>query len=340
MKKFLFFLSILVLVFTPLAHAKVQSARLAVDVTAGQWKSVRLKNLPRDSAVKVEIKSNSAILVSLVDEVQYKKYPDIHRPLFQSKVSDKLTFTVKIPAAGHYYLVFDNVSGTRDANLDVTIQGASGADATLLKGNLSREQEEAFERTLGQIGTELNKLFIFRPFSISVELCGKDIAFSRKDGIVLCLEFVKKISTTLGSKEKTINVLLFTIFHEAGHILLAQWEYPFYDNEEVADDFATVLIMMLGQKERLSAMTEFFISNPSSNELLSQAFKGDRHPLSIQRARNILRWMKDPEQLKKWQTVFVPHMQTAVLKQLKKTTPSWVNPILVEKELAMRKRFR
>lgn len=135
MKRFLYFFFVLVFVFTSLVYAKVQSARLAVDAGAGKWKSVRLRNLPKYSIIKVGVISNGPIILTFVDEEQYKKYPKIQRPLFQSTVSDKLSFAVKIPAAGHYYLVFDNVSGVRDVKLNVTIQGASGSDALLMKGN-------------------------------------------------------------------------------------------------------------------------------------------------------------------------------------------------------------
>ncbi len=337
MKQFLVFFSILVLVFSPLAHAKVQSAKLAVDVPSGRWKAIRLRNLPESSAVRVEIKSNGSIVVALVNETQYEKYPDIERPLFHGNVHDKFTFSVKIPATGHYYLMFNNISGIKEVKLDATIYGASASDAVSIQNSLPKDQKDVFEKTLSQIGTELKKLFLFEPFPISAKICGEGNVFSGPDGIVICLEFVKKITNSLGSKEKSINVLLFTIFHEVGHILLKQWEYPFYDNEEVADDFATVLMIMIGQKERLGAMTEYFISNPSSNELIAKAFKGDRHPLSIERARNIIRWMKDQNRLKRWQTIFVPHMQTSVLEQLKKNSPSLVNISLIEKELSERK---
>lgn len=337
MKQFLLLLSILVFVFSPLAHAKVQSAKLAIDVPSGQWKTIRLRNLPKGSAIRVEIKSNGPVVVALVNETKHEKYPDIERPLFESNIHDKLTFSVKIPASGHYYLMFNNISGIKDVMLDAVIHGASGSDAVSIQKSHPKDKEEALEKTLNQIGAELKKLFIFEPFSIDVKICGKRNIFSGPDGIVVCLEFVKKIVSSMGSKEKSINVLLFTIFHEVSHLLLKQWDYPFYDNEEVADDFATVLMIMIGQKERLSAMTEYFISSPSSNELMAKVFKGDRHPLSIERARNIVRWMREPDRIKRWQTIFVPHMQTSILKHLKKKPTSLVNISLIEKELSIRK---
>lgn len=113
-------------------HADVKSARVSIDVPAGKWKSVRLKNLPRNAAIKIEVKSDNAVTLSVMDEANYKRYPNIKRPLLQSRVINKFSFTVKIPASGHYYLVFDNSSGMREAKLDVTISGASGADSVLL----------------------------------------------------------------------------------------------------------------------------------------------------------------------------------------------------------------
>ena len=78
---------------------------------------------------------------------------------------------------------------------------------------------------------------------------------------------------------------------------------------------------MVGQRERLAAVPEYFVSQPSLIELLDRALKSDRHPLSIQRARNIMHWLKDPELIKRWQIIFVPHMQTAVLEKLQQTPP-------------------
>ncbi len=327
----------MLLVFSTFAYAKVQSAKLSLDVPSGKWKSLRLRNLPKNAAVKAEIKSDGPIIVTFVDETKYEKFPDIERPLFQGNVRDKITFSVEIPTTGHYYLVFNNISGIREVKLDATIYGASGFDAASIHKSLPKEQKDAYEKTLGRIGEDLKKVFLFEPFPISVKICGKGGIFSGPDGITICLEFVKKITETLGSRDKATNVLLFSIFHEACHILLKQWGYPFYDNEEVADEFATVLIILIGQKERLGAMTEFFISNPSLNELIAKTFKGDRHPLSIERARNIIRWSKDPDRFKRWQTIFIPHMQPSILEKLKKNSPSLVNISLIEKELAVRK---
>jgi hypothetical protein len=234
MKLILFCSLMIIILYVPSAFSKVQSATLSVDIPAGQNKTLRLKNLPKDAAVKVEVEGNGNFAASLLNESNFEKYPEVLRPLFQSNVRDKISFTVRIPEYGDYYVVFDNTSTLREINLNVTIHGASGSDAVQWQKDSKPEtQEETVKKTLGSIGHELNKLFIFTPFAITAEKCGKEGAFSGPDGIVLCKEFAQKILTTVGSNEKSVNVLLFTIFHEAGHILLSQWGYPFYDNEDI-----------------------------------------------------------------------------------------------------------
>jgi hypothetical protein len=336
MKKILLFLLVVLLTCPPLTQAKTQTAKLAVDVGVGRHKAIRLKNLPRDSVVKVDIKCDGIVTVLFATEEQYKEYPDISRPLFQSTVRDRFNFTVTIPATGNYHLIFDNSEGSRSVKIDAIITGASGSDTDQLQGNRRTEQAENLGNDLSAIGSELGKVFIFKSFPIIARGCGKPGAFSGPDGVVICLEFVKAISDTMGNKEKTATVLLFAAYHEVGHLLLSQWGFPFSDNEEIADEFAAMLFVMMGQQDRLSALTEYFLSNPASNELLAKALKGDRHPLSLERARNIVRLVKDTGRLKRWQVIFVPHMQTAVLERQKKNPPSWADPVLLEKELALR----
>jgi hypothetical protein len=337
MKRISLFLLVVLLPWPPLVHAKTQSAKVSVDVSAGQYKAVRLSNLPQRSVIKVDVRCDRSVAVLFITEEQYKEYPNIPRPLFQSMVRDRFNFTVTVAAAGNYLLVFDNSAGVDTVKLDAVITGASGSDKDLLQGSQHAEQETTVAKDLDAIGSELGKVFIFKPFPIVAKRCAKPGAYSGPDGIVICLEFVKAIFDTMGNKEKTATVLLFTAYHEAGHLLLSQWGYPFYDNEEIADEFAAMLFVMLRQRDRLSALTEYFLSNPASNELLAKAFKGDRHPLSLERARNIVRLVKDTGRLKRWQVIFVPHMQTALLERMQTNPPDWADRMLVKKELAQRK---
>jgi hypothetical protein len=70
---------------------------------------------------------------------------------------------------------------------------------------------------------------------------------------------------------------------------------------------------------------------------MAKVFRDDRHPLSVQRARNILRWLQDPQLVHRWQKIFVPHMQTAMLKQLERQPTAWTDSALIAQELATRR---
>lgn len=133
MKKLTIFLILVAIFsFSQDLRADVKSVQLSIDVPAGKWKSVRLKNLPKNASLKIDVRTDNAITLSVMDEANYKKYPDIKRPLLQSRVINKFSFTVKIPASGHYYAVFDNSAGLREARLDVIIVGAGSTDSVLL----------------------------------------------------------------------------------------------------------------------------------------------------------------------------------------------------------------
>jgi CO/xanthine dehydrogenase FAD-binding subunit len=105
----------------------------------------------------------------------------------------------------------------------------------------------------------------------------------------------------------------------------------------VVDEFATAVMVMMGQKERARSKAEYFAANPSGAEALAKLFRDDRHPVSPQRTRNILRWLNDPQLVRKWQPMLVPHMQTAILEKLQQRPTTWTDSELVEKELTARR---
>ncbi len=300
-------------------------AMLTLDVPPGKWKTLRLRNLPKSAVVAIDVQTDAPVEVAFMDSSNFKRYPSPDRPLFVGHVEKALSFSVTTPTADHYFVVFDNRSGSEPRAIKATVRAARGGE----RGGTT-EALDTFEN-------QLNQLFIFEPFPISAKRCGVPTAFSGPSGIVLCVEYARKLQETLDDKAKAADALLFTLFHELGHVLLKQWKYPSYDNEEVADEFATVLMVMLGQKERVRAKAEFFSKNPSVTESIERSFRDDRHPLSVQRARNIIRWANNPQLAGKWQPIFVPQMQTALLLRLQRHPTAWTDRALVDKELAARR---
>ena len=302
---------------------------------------MRLRNIPQNASLRVTIEVSGDTGIALVDSKGYEKYPAVDRPLFQGRTGKKISFSVIAPATDHYYIIFDNRSGRDSRQIKVAVTASRGArpPPERTNGNEGSAQVslKAAAKDIKDLGKKLNRIFVLKHFPIRFRKCGKAGAFATSSQVLFCREYAQKLHQVLGDEKKVSDAIVFTILHEVGDAMLAQWKYPFYDNEEVVDEFATVVLVMLGQKDRVRAKAEFFATHPAVVEALAKARKDDRHPLSVQRARNILRWANDPNLLRKWQKVFVPHMRSALLEQLRRNPKSWTDRKLVEKELAARR---
>ena len=95
---------------TPLAGLAAEAA-MSVEVPPGQYRALRLKNLPKDVLVAVAIQVPDKLATALVSELDYRRYPKAEEPVFASIVEKQLSFTVTIPQNGDYFLVFDNRQG-------------------------------------------------------------------------------------------------------------------------------------------------------------------------------------------------------------------------------------
>ena len=301
-------------------------ARLNVDIPPGKWKAIRLRNLPKDAVLAVQVVSNGEVTVALVDSKNYQGFSATPRPLFLGRVEKQLSFSVSIPASDDYFVVLDNRLGQNPRAVTVTVRAARA----------SAGQKKSAEEILTKFERQLHQIFVFDPFPIGTKKCGAPKAFVGTLGIVLCEEYVHHLYDTLKDPERTKNALSFSIFHEVARMLLSQWNYPSFADERIADEFATVLMIMVNQKNRAIAIAEYLVKNPSSSETLQKLFGDQRHPLSVQRAKNILRWAREPQLARQWQKVLVPHMQTSLLKRLRQQPTSWTDSSLVERELSMR----
>ncbi len=318
----------LALTFPAPTYAKEKSATFSYEVAAGKWTGVKLRNLPKGASLALEVATDGEVTVLLLDQQSYRQLPKIERPLFRGKTSDRISFSIRVPEAGHYYAVIDNRRGAATRNFTIHVKAATGAQSVRKLADVDAE--------LAKLSDTLGKAFVFDTLTIRAAKCGKPNAFSGAKGVIICAEYAQELLDTLGEKKKAADALMFILLHEVGHVLLRQWNYPFYRNEEVADEFATVLMVMFSQKERARSQAEYFAALPMSKEFRQKLSKDDRHPLSVQRARNILRWVDDPALVRRWQPVLVPHMQTAFLQRLQQKPTSWTTPTLVKRELGAR----
>lgn len=98
-------------------------AAFNVTVPPQQFKALRVKNLPRGASVSVEVISNGEIAVAFVDADDYRRLPKPKRPLMAGKVKNRLTFSVVIPADGHYYVVLVNPHAASAYDVTLTVRG-------------------------------------------------------------------------------------------------------------------------------------------------------------------------------------------------------------------------
>jgi hypothetical protein len=296
-------------------------------VPAGAWKGVRLKNIPLGARIGTEVESDGLVEILLLDAEDYARFPSPKHPVFRGKTSDRLEISVLAPASGDYYVLIDNRTGSDARAVALTLSGE------VEEGGGSDAEAEA---ELRDFEARMAAMFAFEPFPIRVETCGKPQTTADSAGVVLCREYAVLLHERLQHPRKMGDALLFTLFHEVGHVLLAQWGQPTFADEETADEFATAVMVMLGHGERVRAMAEVFRADPSLLDALAKTFRDERHSLSESRVQTILSRVDDPSLVRRWQTVFVPHMQTAVLERLKREPTTWSDLALVDRELEAR----
>lgn len=194
------------------------------------------------------------------------------------------------------------------------------------------ENLKTFKKVMEDFYQLTKKFFIFPDFRIEVRYCGFENAFSDPN-ITMCKELIESLVDQ--GLEKAV---VFILFHELGHTLLRLWNYPLWNNEDVADEFATVIMLLSNQETIAFDAAQWFASRTSVQEAMDKLRADDRHTLSPQRARNIINWLNQSDELmRRWQKIFVPNMQTETLKSIDKDikTP-WIDHKLIRAELAKR----
>jgi hypothetical protein len=109
--------------------AEGAEAAMTVEVPAGQFKSLRLRNLPKDAVMAVGVQTNGKLLLVLVNEEDYKRFPKPEEPIFMGSVDRRFSLTVTIPATGHYFLVFDNRRGQETQKVQFALRAERGRAA-------------------------------------------------------------------------------------------------------------------------------------------------------------------------------------------------------------------
>jgi hypothetical protein len=247
---------------------------------------------------------NNKIKVWLLDGPNYQSYVAHQQFSYFQGTSGEIRGTghyiFQVAQTGLYYLLVDN-SGAwllpRDVQLYVySVFPQPGEDV------LKREKD------LTDGLTKLGSLFIFPSFRVEIRHCGAENAFSNPN-ITICTELGESLSD-----QGLDQAIAFVFFHELGHTLLRLWGLPSWDNEDVADEFATVCIILSKQQEIALQAARWWASQTSEQEALAKLWVDDRHAVSPQRARNIIHWLSQQDDLlQRWMRLLVPHMQSSAL---------------------------
>lgn len=222
-------------------------------------------------------------------------------------------YAFTIPATGVYYLIFDN----REA---LMLPRIAYANVYVVESALGPQHQKDAELYNGLYNGLLRKLFEFDDFDVTVRLCGMENAFSNPN-ITMCRELIDS-----NEKRGIPAANIFVFFHEAAHSLLKLWGYPLWDNEDAADEMATVLSLLIKKEALALQAAQYWAKSGSRQEALSKMVIDDRHTISPQRARNIVNWLnRRNELLQRWQKIWIPHMTREALVALRDSTDVWVD---------------
>jgi hypothetical protein len=271
--------------------------------------------------------ANNTVKVLLLDAANFQLY-QAHQQYnyFQGttgSIRNTGNYVFRVPLDDIYYLVLDNSEAwllPRDVNLYVYSVPPAKLPETL-------DSEKAIAENFSKLG----ELFIFPSFQLEIKHCGVVNAFSAPN-ITICTELVETLHD-----QNLDQALSFVISHELGHTLLRQWGYPLWDNEDAADEFATVLMILGKQQQTALQAAQWWASLTSEQEAMSKLWVDDRHTISPQRARNIVHWLNQPDELlQRWFKLFVPNMQTSALISTLNDSSVPINKEIVKEELRKR----
>lgn len=271
--------------------------------------------------------ANNKLTVWLMDEQNFQLYQNKRQfRYFDGTTGDVRgvgQYKFQVPATGRYYLVLDNTKAffmKRRVSL-------YGFEVYPFETSAITKERLGYEKMY----KALKEGFEFNDFNIYIQHCGMVNAFSNPN-ITICRELESEIV-----EKRVEKAGLFVLFHELGHTLLKLWDYPSWDSEDTADEFATVMSIMFEQEESARHAARWWAMQGSRNEAIQKLYVNDRHTISPQRARNIDGWLARKDDLMhRWQKIFVPNMKTDALKSFYNHPRPWVDKTFIQKELARR----
>ena len=247
-----------------------------------------------------------------------------HFTAMSGDINGTATLKFQAPSEGNYFAEFCN---DKALLLDRIVH----VDLYTTRNTLTPEEEQA--RVASQKAVEMfREHFSLPEFDVNVVPCGVVNAFSDPN-VTICNEIIESFP-----KAQAAQLFNFVLFHELGHTTLKLWGLPGWDNEDMADEFASSLLLMGNDRDTVLTAANWWLTQSSNimAEALSKIGIDDRHSLSSQRARNIHGWAEDDGKLvQRWMVLFAPHLSRSALVDSLKDKRFENNPVL-KQELARR----
>ncbi|TKB72675.1 MAG: hypothetical protein E8D46_13815 [Nitrospira sp.] len=305
----------------------------SLGVPPGQWKMVRLQNLPKDVLIALAVKSDGPLTVGFLDAPDQKQFPRIAHPLFWGQLESKLGFSVTIQQQGDYYVVLDNREGAIKRQVSLTTQATLGGAAAQA---LMNAQLRKVELQLQSLVQKLNQTFVFDSVPIQVKLCDRPQPFERASSLTLCLQYARQLMQTFQDKTQASDALVYSLFQEMSQLSQSQWGLESSEPSTILDELTTVLMLSFRLDANVRAYAQTVINHPTLTASLGDTFNDPLHPLTVERAQRVLKWTADPTLVHRWQTQLVPHMQTRMLQHLTDHPQPWSDQSVTDKELSSR----
>lgn len=250
------------------------------------------------------------ITVCLVQKSEINNWRPGNTCFGQQKTITPFVYQTEIVADDTYYLVVDNSY----ANIIKKFVTINVRTRYFIPEEKANKIKQLFQGTTSFVST----IFEDSDFNVNIKPCGQINAFSDKNAdITFCTEMLDDLLAK-NDAASIISVFL----HELGHSLLNKWGEPGSGEEDMADQFATALLLKGGDQGRgiLRQWIEFWSRKDSKKEAELQLKYDDPHSLSIQRARNIQNNMlQQDEFLRRWNKMLYRHMRKdALLKIVEK----------------------
>lgn len=228
--------------------------------------------------------------------------------------------------AGNYYVVWDNtMTRQREQTLQIWLD---------VPGFMGSESYSFIKRHMDYFDKLIVYTFQTGPVMLSVEPCGQKNAYASltTGAIVMCTELFEH-----ALKYDSLGVIYQIFFHELGHILLGQLDLPGANNESLVDEFSIYMMLQTNTASLVSDALEFWMTRDSQTEALDRLNRNIKHPISIQRARNMVDVLRDAENVsRKWNKLIYPNLTAQALFDARDKPTVVDNPALANRILISR----